>query len=325
MRIRFAPEPEVQRWDDRAQKEAAAALALDPNLAEAHEARAAVARNNEFDWDLAINESDRALALNPSLEMPHFYRAAAFYHFGLLDRARAEIRLGMENNPVSGNEPFRLLGTTALLGGQFAEAESALRTAQGLTISESASTYLAQALYNLGKKTEAEEILSAVARSKSAQARRRAQAILASYLAARNEHVKARALITDVLAGTYVDHHVAYGLGVAFAQVGDLAEARRWLTRAAAQGFPVTRGTTAIRRCSRSNPIQLSRIHEAAEQPVRRESCPLWLTKTADHFTTRTSKSPCLRRTVTLTSSGCRSNSRSTVPSERSTFSSRSE
>jgi len=238
MRIRFAPEPELQGWVDRAQKEAAAALALDPNLAQAHEAKAAVARQIEFDWDLVINESDRALALNPSLEMPHFYRAAAFYHFGLLDRARAEIRLGLENNPVSGSEPLRLLGTTALLGGQFAEAESALRSAQGLTISESASTYLAQALYHQGKKTEGEEILTVVAASKSAQARRRAQAMLASYLAARNEHVKARALITDVLSGTYVDHHVAYGLGVAFAQVGDLAEARRWLTRAAAEGFP---------------------------------------------------------------------------------------
>src|SRR4029079_5126352 len=48
-----------------------------------------------------------------------------------------------------------------------------------------------------------------------------------------------------------------------------------------------------------------SRIHEAIEQPVRRESSTRWrVTKTADHFTTRTSKSPCLRRTVTLTSSG---------------------
>jgi protein-disulfide isomerase-like protein with CxxC motif len=107
-----------------------------------------------------------------------------------------------------------------------------------LTISESASTYLAQALYNQGKKTEGEEILSAVTASRSAQARRRAQATLASYLGARNERVKARALIAEVLAGSYMDHHVAYSLGVALAQVGDLAEARRWVTRAAAEGFP---------------------------------------------------------------------------------------
>jgi serine/threonine protein kinase len=238
MRIRFAPEPELQGWVDRAQNEAAAALALDPNMAQAHEARAAVARNLEFDWDLTINESDRALALNPSLEMPHFYRAAAFYHFGLLDRARAEIRLGLENNPVSGSEPLRLLGTIALLGGQFAEAESVLRSVQGLGISESASTYLAQALYSQGKKAEAEEILSAVAGSKSAQARRRAQAILASYFAASQAREKARALIADVLAGSHMDHHVAYSLGIAQAHLGDLADARHWLNRAATEGFP---------------------------------------------------------------------------------------
>jgi eukaryotic-like serine/threonine-protein kinase len=238
MRIRFAPESELQGWLDRGQKEAAAALDLDPNLAEVHEARAAVARHLEFDWDLAIGESDRALALNPSLEMPHFYRAAAFLHFGLFDRARAEIQLGTENNPVSRFEPLRLLGTTALFGAQFAEAESALRGAQGLTINESTSNYLAQALYNQGKKTDGEKILSALIGSKSAQARRRAQATLASYLGAKNERVKARALIADVLAGSYMDHHVAYSLGVAFAQVGDLTEARRWLTRAAAEGFP---------------------------------------------------------------------------------------
>ena len=51
MRIRFAPESELQDWLDRGQREAAAALALDPNLAEVHEARAAVARYLEFDWD----------------------------------------------------------------------------------------------------------------------------------------------------------------------------------------------------------------------------------------------------------------------------------
>jgi tetratricopeptide (TPR) repeat protein len=213
-------------------------LALDPNLAEVHEARAAVARYLEFDWDLAINESDRALALNPSLENPHFYRAAAFYHFGLFDRVRTEIRLGMENNPVNRVEPLRLLGTTELLAGQFAEAESALRSAQGLSHQDVTSTYLAQALYNQGKKTDAEQMLAALTGSNSAQARRRAQATLASYLGAKNERVKARALMADVLAGSYMDHHVAYSLGVTFAQIGDLGEARRWLTRAAAEGFP---------------------------------------------------------------------------------------
>jgi eukaryotic-like serine/threonine-protein kinase len=80
MRIRFAPENEVRSWDERARNEAQRALTLDPNLAEAHEALAAVSRSSEFNWELVINESRRALELNPSLEMPHYYLAVAYYH-----------------------------------------------------------------------------------------------------------------------------------------------------------------------------------------------------------------------------------------------------
>jgi Flp pilus assembly protein TadD len=144
----------------------------------------------------------------------------------------------MENNPVNRVEPLKLLGTTALLGGLFGEAESALRSAQGLSLTDVTSPYLEQALYNQGHRTEAEQMLTALTGGNSAQTRRRAQATLASYLGARNERVKARALIKDVLAGSYMDHHVAYSLGVALAQLGELADARRWLTRAAAEGFP---------------------------------------------------------------------------------------
>src|SRR5207249_4186243 len=35
-------------------------------------------------------ESGRALELNSNLDMPHFYRAAAFYHLGLMDEVETE-------------------------------------------------------------------------------------------------------------------------------------------------------------------------------------------------------------------------------------------
>ena len=50
----------------RAEREAARALELDPELAEAHLARAAVARKADFDWGLTLEESARALELNPT-------------------------------------------------------------------------------------------------------------------------------------------------------------------------------------------------------------------------------------------------------------------
>ncbi|PYX66963.1 MAG: hypothetical protein DMG74_02055 [Acidobacteria bacterium] len=39
-------------------------------------------------------------------------------------------------------------------------------------------------------------------------------------------------------AGTYLDHHIAYSMGVAYAQLGDFTEARRWLARSTETGFP---------------------------------------------------------------------------------------
>ena len=41
-----------------------------------------------------------------------------------------------------------------------------------------------------------------------------------------------------MIAGSYMDHHVAYSLGAAFAQLGDAAASIRWLQRAAESGFP---------------------------------------------------------------------------------------
>jgi serine/threonine-protein kinase len=236
MRIRFAPEKDLKQWLDLAIHEADEALRLDAGLAEAHEARAAVARNTEFDWDRTMKESDLALALNPSLALPHFYRAGAFYHYGLFEESARAIQLGTANDPVNRVEPLRLLGTAALLDGRAVDARTHLTEAQRLTESAVMGSYLALALYYEGKTSEAEALLDAV--RGSAQAERRAQAALAGFLAARGDRQRAKALIDTVTGSTYMDHHVAYSLGAAHAQLGDAAEAFRWLERAKSEGFP---------------------------------------------------------------------------------------
>ena len=46
-------------------------------------------------------ESDLALQLNANLDQPHFFRAAAFYHLGLLDLVEAEVQAGLDVNPAN--------------------------------------------------------------------------------------------------------------------------------------------------------------------------------------------------------------------------------
>ena len=236
MRLRYASEGQVANWEERAHQEAERALQLDANLAEAHEALAAVYRSAEFDWPRVVDESHRALELNRSLEMPHYYLAVAFYHFGLFDLVEPEVRAGLEINPANGAEALRVRGSTALFSGHFQEAERHLTELRQVSSSQVSDWYLAQAMYYDGQSARAEEMLAAL--HGSAQAERRAQATLASFLAAKRETEQARKLLQSVENGSYVDHHVAYSMGVAYAQLGDFAEAHRWLTRSTQTGFP---------------------------------------------------------------------------------------
>ena len=207
-------------------------MRLDPDLAEAHEARAAVAREAEFDWNLTMAESGRALALNPSLAQPHFFRAGVFYHFGLFDLADRESQLGTLNDPTARVDGLRVLGNSALYDGRFAEAESRLNEARRLSGSASSGLNEALALFYLERSAEAEGILESMPGDP------RAKAALASILAARGEHARAMAMTREIQSDGGLDHHVYYSLGATFAQLGDAAEAIRWLERAAASGFP---------------------------------------------------------------------------------------
>jgi hypothetical protein len=56
-------------------------------------------------------------------------------------------------------------------------------------------------------------------------------------LAARGERAEAETLIEAVLDGSYKDHHVAYALGAAYAQLGMPKEALERLTEARSTGF----------------------------------------------------------------------------------------
>ena len=154
-----------------------------------------------------------------------------------MDEVEAEVRAGEEVNPANRAEPLRVRGSTAFFSGRFENAEHLLTELRKLSPGPVADWYLAQAMYYVGDHGGAEAMLANL--HGSAQAERRAQATLASFLAARGEKHRARALLSDVANGAYMDHHVAYSLGAAYVQLADPVEARRWLASAVINtGFP---------------------------------------------------------------------------------------
>ena len=238
MHLRFAKGAEVAAWGDRANREAERALALDPELAEAHLARAAVARKADFDWDLTLTESERALELNPSLDLAHYFRAAAFYHLGLLERAADEIGRAQQVDPQNRVERLRTSGVVAFLDGRADEAVRNLEEVRRTGSRVYADSYLSQAYFYRGDTARAFGLLDSLAASSSGPAVARARSASASFAAAGGDRARAERLIAEVLRDGYMDHHVAYSLGVAYAQLGRMAEADRWLERAVSEGFP---------------------------------------------------------------------------------------
>ena len=237
MHLRFAPVDEAPAWGRRAVAEARTALRLDSTLAEAHEALAAVDRKSEFDWEGTIAESRRALELDPHAAQPWFYMAGALYHLGLLPEAERAVHRGLDAQPtVDRAEALRTLGTVAIAAGRYTEAVSLLQDVQRLSDRPVSDTHLATAYFYAGEHDRAEKLLEPLLASRSASAATRAEASLASFVAARGDRARARALLTRAERGM-VDHHVAYSIGVAYAQLGDFASAVRWLRTAVETGF----------------------------------------------------------------------------------------
>jgi tetratricopeptide (TPR) repeat protein len=77
------------------------AIALDPDVAEAHAALGLVAYSFDSDWKKADLELTRALTLNPNFASAHQWRALSLLYSGRIAEAPPEIRKALDLDPVS--------------------------------------------------------------------------------------------------------------------------------------------------------------------------------------------------------------------------------
>jgi DNA-binding winged helix-turn-helix (wHTH) protein/tetratricopeptide (TPR) repeat protein len=238
MYLRYAAAGDVDRWGERTEEAARVALDIDPDLAEAHLARAAVARKREFDWNATMAASRRALLLNPNLDQARFFMAAAYYHLGFMEEALIELEKGRSLRGADVIEPIRIEALVALFSGNFVLARVHLEALSQRSSQQIGDTYLALAHYYSGGSTRGRAMLESLATHASASTATRSGAALAGVLAAEGDSAGAKVQIERVLSREYRDHHVAYSLGAAYGQLGDTHEALRWLRTAADTGFP---------------------------------------------------------------------------------------
>ena len=234
--VRYEHESEALAWGKRADEEAYRALTLDPGSAEAHLAIASTAGTlyGHFNWPRALAEVDAAVAIDPSTDLAFRVRGRALYHLGLFDAANEAVSTALALNPSV--EAQRLRVAVDLFGGRFEDVRSRGEKLMKESETPVLRTYVGAALFYLGDRERAAELLASVKRSDQPDAR--SQAVLAGVLAALGKTANASAITDQLIRGPYMDHHVAYSLGAAFAQLHRPDEALRWLRAAFDDGFP---------------------------------------------------------------------------------------
>ena len=235
--VRYAYENDARAWGGRAEEQARAALARDPNLGEAHLALANAAGTTfgGFDWRTVMTEADKALALDPTLELAHLARMRAFYHSGLFEQARQAAARARLLNPAPNVEIDRVAVAMRLFAGDYAGTRDSARDLLERTDAPAVRNYLGLALYYLGDAVAARQMLASARRG--GQADLRSQASLASVIAASGDAAEARQVLQRVIDSGYMDHHVAYSIAATYAQLDEIDRGLEWLERAATTGF----------------------------------------------------------------------------------------
>lgn len=218
-----AGEAAARRWTTRA-------LALDPNLAEAH-ASLGLLHWDALEHSAAEEEFRIALALNPSYSQGRFWYAVLLEDLGRADEALEELTLAEGSDPLSSKNLFQLACLLVWLGRLDAAREKIQRL--GELEPSGRGYYNALARYHLARG-ELPECLRAVERMQERAEEPRVQSALhALYLALSGDADAARALLRreDERAEFPPAQWI---VGWVYAELGDRAECFRWLGRALA-------------------------------------------------------------------------------------------
>ena len=229
--------------EQKAYLEIQRALAINPNQAEAHLARAQLTWNlrNRFPHERAIADLRRVLSINPNLAEAYIELGKVYHHIGLTDKAVDANEQAQRLDPGAAAPVNRRVG--ALIdAGRLKEVRHELdRNGTRLT-----PLYHADALLAIGRPTEALQALSPSTPPKRShlESDTNATALLAVVYARLGRREDAERMIAaaipaaDNQTGLSHIHHGQFWIGSALAILGRYDEAVRWLTKAADEGYP---------------------------------------------------------------------------------------
>ena len=238
----FAADNERKPLTDDAQVAVEKALAIDPELAEAHFARGLLlwTHANRFPHEQAIQAYKRAIALNPNLDEAHHQLGIIYFHLGLFDKATAETTKALEINPGNTLARFRL-GAIELYRGKYDEAYEFFKSTP---LEKNPSLYVFQtalALFKLGKTDEANQMVDQYLREYPSDEGGAVTSLKAMLLAKAGKTTEAQEAIDRAVEigrnfGHF--HHTAYNIALAYVLLHEADKAVDYLQLAADDGFP---------------------------------------------------------------------------------------
>jgi tetratricopeptide (TPR) repeat protein len=242
MSFKYSTGSERKRWHENAEVAIEKALALDPNLAEAHFARGLILWSNTegYPHEQAISSYKRSLALDPDNDETHHQLSMVYSHIGLLDEAQRELARALEINPNNTLARYRV-GVYAQYQGRFDDALAVHKTIPRDFTPLLVDRTSAEVLIQLGRAAEAERIVDEYLRRFPQDEGGSFTSVKALLLAKSGKHTEAEEMVRRA-EGIGSDfghfHHTAYNIACAYAAMGRPEETVRWLERTADSGFP---------------------------------------------------------------------------------------
>jgi TolB-like protein/DNA-binding winged helix-turn-helix (wHTH) protein/Flp pilus assembly protein TadD len=237
----FLYQRENKRLQEMALAQLEQALALGPDLAEVHFARASIlwTPNNHFPHAEVVRELHRALELNPNFDEAHHQLGAVYNHIGLLDKAADELQKALAINPTYTGARFRL-GINLLNQGKYEQALLFFNDTQRF-MPPMWTFQTSLALFHLGRKKEASTLIIEFLRTEPQDEGGVVTAMQALLLADSGRRSEAERMIQVAIKkgedfGHF--HHTAYAVGSAYALMNKPQQALKWLQMAAEDGFP---------------------------------------------------------------------------------------
>jgi len=236
----FLYAPEEKELEAKAYLAVERALSLKPNLPVAYLARGRLKWTpfNHFPHEDAINDFKHALALDPNLDEAHHYLGLVFVHIGLIEEARAEFKAAIALNPSNNGAQYRL-GETLFYEGKFREARNVLETIDADFNPDLKEYQLGWAMFSSGQTEEAISRVQNYLQQHPGDRGGLLASVQAMMFAATGNHREAEKKIAaaQTRRGFGHFHHTEYNIACTYGLMNKTNKSVEWFEKATGDGF----------------------------------------------------------------------------------------